>query len=82
MKPMFMEIALFTFWLGSMSVLLACPSEDLIIAHLACPKISICDIGNITFHLTMAKYLPMLPKGETETTDSKQKNYICHGTKS
>jgi hypothetical protein len=27
--------------------------------------LSICDIGKITFRLTMAKYLPMLPKGET-----------------
>jgi hypothetical protein len=27
--------------------------------------ISICDIGKILFHLTMAKYLLMLPKGET-----------------
>jgi hypothetical protein len=28
-------------------------------------QVSMCDIGKITFHLTMAKYLPMLPKGET-----------------
>jgi len=28
-------------------------------------QISICDIGNITFHLMMAKYLPMLPRGKT-----------------
>jgi hypothetical protein len=27
-------------------------------------SVSICDIGKIAFHLTMAKYLPMLPKGK------------------
>jgi hypothetical protein len=27
--------------------------------------VSICDIWQITFHLTMAKYLPMLPKNKT-----------------
>jgi hypothetical protein len=27
--------------------------------------ISICNIGNITFCLMMAKYLPMLPRGKT-----------------
>jgi hypothetical protein len=29
------------------------------------PLLNICDIGNITFYLTMAKYLPMLSRGET-----------------
>jgi hypothetical protein len=28
-------------------------------------QLSICDIGKMTFCLTMAKYLPMLPKGKT-----------------
>jgi hypothetical protein len=28
-------------------------------------QVSMCDIGKITFHLMMAKYLPMSPKGET-----------------
>jgi len=27
--------------------------------------VSICNIGNITSRLAMAKYLPMLPRGET-----------------
>jgi hypothetical protein len=29
-------------------------------------KLSICDIGNITYRLTMAKYLPILSRGDTE----------------
>jgi hypothetical protein len=28
-------------------------------------ELSICDIGNITFHLTLVKYLQMLPRGKT-----------------
>jgi hypothetical protein len=27
--------------------------------------LSICDIGNITYRLTMAKYLPILSRGDT-----------------
>jgi hypothetical protein len=41
MKPIFMEIGLFlcffTFWLGGMPVLLACPAGGIIIAQLTCP---------------------------------------------
>jgi hypothetical protein len=29
-------------------------------------QISICDIGNITYRLTMAKYLPILSRGDME----------------
>ncbi len=42
--------------------------ESLLIIKFECLVsylLSICDIGNITFCLPMAKYLPILPRGET-----------------
>jgi hypothetical protein len=39
--------------------------ESLVPAAQSKFQLSICDIGKMTFCLTMAKYLPMLPKGKT-----------------
>jgi hypothetical protein len=60
--PFFLGMYYKTFFLA---IIVAFCSYDVpLAAFIISEEVSICDIGKITFHLMMAKYLPMLPKGK------------------